>query len=76
MTEQERRIEKLEDRFHWVDKRQETFEEFTRANILYLKETMADNRKYMEQLDSKFNNLMVAGGIGVLTIIVTILLSK
>ena len=76
MTEQERRIEKLEDRYHWVDKRQETFEELTKANITYLKEAMADNRKYMEQLDAKFNNLMVAGGIGVLTIIVTILLSK
>ena len=83
MTDEQARISKLEDKYHGVDKRQESFESFMRSyidsnekNIAEMKADMRDIKSQIQHLSSQFNNLLIAGGVGVLTIIVTILASK
>ena len=65
-----------EERIVNIDKRQESFETFMRAYIDGDEKRIARIDSRMDRLESKLDNILVAGGIGVLTIIVTILASK
>ena len=80
MTDEQARISKLEDKYHDVDKRQQSFEEFTRENLKYIKEAIVNTNERMDRLETnltnQMHNMMVAGGVGILTIVVTILLTK
>lgn len=65
---------------HSIDKRQESFETFVRSyidsnekNIAEMKADMRDIKAQIQNLSNQFNNALIAGGVGVLTIIVTIL---
>ena len=80
MTSDEERIIKLEDKYHEVDKRQDSFETFMKAYIDGNEKRIERIEKRIDQLESnmtnQFHNLLVAGGVGILTIVVTILISK
>lgn len=76
MTDDQARLSKLEDKYHDVDKRQESFETFMRAYIDGNEKRMERLESKMDNLSNQMHNLLVAGGIGVLTIVVTILVSK
>ena len=80
MTDEQARISKLEDKYHDIDKRQQSFEEFTRENLKYIKEAIVNTNERMDRLETnltnQMHNMMVAGGVGILTIVVTILLTK
>lgn len=76
MTDEQARIGKLEDKYHDVDRRQQTFEEhvksyeeFTRENIKYMKEAIVNTNERMDRLESKLDNLLIGGGIGLATIL-------
>ena len=73
MTDSESRIGKLEDRYHDVDKRQQSFEEFTRENLKYIKEAITNTNERMDRLEGKLDNLLVGGGIGVAAILATMI---
>ena len=80
MTSDEERIIKLEDKYHEVDKRQDSFETLMKAYIDGNEKRIERIEKRIDQLESnmtnQFHNLLVAGGVGILTIVVTILISK
>ena len=94
MTDSESRIQNLENTVHNIDKRQETFEvytkqrqdsfeEFARENIKYMKEAIVNTNARMDRLESKMDNIsnqlhnfIIAGTVGVAAIVVTILASK
>ena len=90
MTDEQSRIGKLEDKYHDVDRRQQTFEEhvksyeeFTRENIKYMKEAIVNTNERMDKLEGKLDNLsnqmhnfIIAGTVGVAAIVVTLLASK
>ena len=94
MTDEQARLSKLEDKYHDVDKRQDTFEvytkqrqdsfeEFARENIKYMKEAIVNTNARMDRLESKMDNIsnqlhnfIIAGTVGVAAIVVTILASK
>ena len=80
MTDSESRIQNLENTVHNIDKRQETFETFTKVTIQRLEEGIRSNNERMDRLESKidsqfqslsnqFHNAMIAGGIGLATIL-------
>ena len=84
MTDEQARISKLEDKYHDVDKRQQSFEEFTRENLKSLRETMEDFKEAIKStnermdrletnLTNQMHNLLVGGGIGVAAIIATMI---
>ena len=84
MTDEQARIGKLEDKYHDVDKRQQSFEEFTRENLKSLRETMEDFKEAIKStnermdrletnLTNQMHNLLVGGGIGVAAIIATMI---
>jgi predicted nucleic acid-binding Zn-ribbon protein len=81
MTDTEHRLSKLEDKYHSVDTRQQTFEEFTRENLKYIKEAIAGTNERMNRLESKvdnlsnqMHNLIITGAIGIAAIVVAIAL--
>ena len=57
MTDEQARIQNLEHAVHSIDKRQETFEEFTKATIQRLEEMMKDNRARMDKMDQRMDKL-------------------
>ena len=76
MTDEQARISKLEDKYHDVDKRQESFESFMRAyidsnekNISEMKADMREIKGQISNLSNQFHNAMIAGGIGLATIL-------
>ena len=69
MTDEQARISKLEDKYHDVDKRQQSFEEFTRENLKYIKEAIVNTNERMDKLESKLDSLIIGGGIGLATIL-------
>ena len=62
MAELESRVEKLEDKYHSIDKRQESFETFMRAYIDGNEKRIERFETRMDQLeakiDSKFDSMM------------------
>ena len=81
MTNTESRVSKLEDKYHSVDKRQESFETFVRAyidsnekNITEMKADMRDIKTQIQQLSSQMHNLIITGAIGIAAIVVAIAL--
>ena len=72
-----------EERIVSIDKRQESFETFMRAYIdgnekrMDRFEVRMDRfESRIDRLEGKLDNLLIAGGIGLATIIATILLSR
>ena len=61
MTELERRTEKLEDRYHLVDKRQESFEIYTKQRQDsfedFVRSYIDINEKRLERMDAKFDKM-------------------
>ena len=81
MTNTESRVSKLEDKYHSVDKRQESFETFVRAyidsnekNITEMKADMREIKTQIQQLSSQMHNLIITGAIGIAAIVVAIAL--
>ena len=81
MAELESRVSKLEDKYHSIDKRQESFETFMRAyidsnekNITEMKADMRDIKTQIQQLSSQMHNLIITGAIGIAAIVVAIAL--
>ena len=87
MTDSESRIQNLENTVHSIDKRQESFETFTKVTIQRLEEGIRSNNERMDKMDERmdrleskmdsqfqslsnqFHNAMIAGGIGLATIL-------
>ena len=76
MTDSESRIQNLEQTVHTIDKRQESFETFVRAyidsnekNISEMKADMREIKGQISNLSNQFHNAMIAGGIGLATIL-------
>ena len=92
MTDEQSRIGRLEDRYHSVDSRQESFETFVKAYIdnsnrrmEQIEARMDRHEVRMDRLEDKLDglrtdltnqirNLLIAGGIGIATIVVAIAL--
>ena len=88
MTDEEARIGKLEDKYHGVDKRQESFEVYTRQRQDSFEEFVRGyidgNEKRIERIEARMDrletnltaqmhNLLIAGGVGVATIVATMI---
>ena len=77
MTDEQHRISKLEDKYHDIDRRQESFETYTRQRMdsfeEFVKNYIDSNEKRMDRLEGKLDNLMIGGGIGVATILATMI---
>ena len=81
MTENRRRMYRLERSYQNLDKRQETFEEFAKATIKRLDENISEIREQVRQLDAKHDatmkhiqNLTIGIAVGVGTLLAAILL--
>ena len=76
MTDSESRIQNLEQTAHLIDKRQESFESFMRAYIdgnekrlERIEKDVSEIKGQISNLSNQFHNAMIAGGIGLATIL-------
>ena len=81
MTDEANRIGKLEDKYHSVDKRQQSFEEFVRTyidsnekKIERMESRMDRIEDKLDNLSNQMHNLIIAGTVGVAAIVVAIAL--
>jgi predicted nucleic acid-binding Zn-ribbon protein len=81
MTDTEHRVSKLEDKYHSINTRQESFETFVRAyidsnekNISEMKADMREIKAQISNLSSQMHNLIITGAIGIAAIVVAIAL--
>ena len=61
-----------EERIVSIDKRQESFETFVRAYIDSNEKNISEMKADMREMKNKLDNLLIAGGIGLATILASI----
>ena len=57
MIDTENRLNGLEEKYHDIDKRQETFETFARENLKELREITKELRENNRRFDAKFDRM-------------------
>ena len=72
MTDSESRIQNLENTVHHIDKRQESFETFMRGYIEGNEKRLERMETDFREMKDKLDNLLIAGGIGLATILASI----